>query len=187
VCPENSLLEWTETKVEGLAIINMYEPPSVKMDTIGLPYFSRPCMNAGDFNCYSTTWGYRSTNAYGEELEDWTSASGLNLLHDPKQPNSFHSRRWNTSTKPDLAFVNLAGPLPHRTILEPFAQSHHRPSIVLTSQRSGEKRLSQLSQSRTSQWTIPGATGQFRFSVFCTNYLNASFCFDLSLLSALGC
>ena len=41
--------------------------------------------------------------------------------------------------------------------------------------------------SRTSQWTIPGATGQFRFSVFRTYYLNASFCFDLSLLSTPSC
>ena len=55
VCPENSLLEWTATKVEGVTIINVYKPPSVKMDTIGFPYFSRPSIYAGDFNCYSTT------------------------------------------------------------------------------------------------------------------------------------
>jgi len=57
VCPENSLLEWTATDVEGVTIINVYKRPSVKMDTTGLPYFSRPCrfMYAGDFNCHSTT------------------------------------------------------------------------------------------------------------------------------------
>jgi len=82
VCPENSLLEWTSTEVEGVTIINVHKPPSVKMDTTGLPYFSRPCMYVGDFNCHSTTWGYRSTNASGKALEDWASASGLNLLHD---------------------------------------------------------------------------------------------------------
>jgi len=100
------------------------------MDTIGLPYFCRPFIYAGDFNCYSTTWGYHSANASGKDLEDWTSASGLNLLHVPKQPNSLHSRRWNTSTNPDLACVNLAGPLPHRTMLEPFPKSQHRPSLI---------------------------------------------------------
>jgi len=130
VCPENSLLEWTATEVEGVTIINVYKPPSVKMDKFSLPCFSRPCMYAGDFNFRSTTWGYRSTDACGEALEDWASASGLNLLHDPKQPDSFHSCRWNTGTNPDLAFVNLAGPLPHRTILEPFPKSQHRPSLI---------------------------------------------------------
>jgi len=117
-------------EVEGVTIINVYKPPSVKMDTTGLPYFSHPCMYAGDFNCHSTTWGYRSTNASGEALEDWASASSLNLLHDPKQPDSFHSRRWNTGTNPDLAFVHLGGPLPHRTILKPFTNSQHRPSLI---------------------------------------------------------
>jgi len=130
VCPENSLLESTAMEVEGVTIINVYKPPSIKMDTTGLPYFSRPCMYAGDFNCYSTTWGCRSTNASGEALEDWASASGLNLLYDPKQPDSFHSCRWNTGTNPDLAFVNLAGPLPHCTILDPFPKSQHRPSLI---------------------------------------------------------
>jgi len=77
-------------------------------------------MYTGDFNCCSTTWGYRSTNASGEALEDWASASGFNLMHDPKQPDSFYSRRWNTGTNPDLAFVNHAGLIPHCTILEPF-------------------------------------------------------------------
>ena len=87
-------------------------------------------MYVGDFSCHSTTWGYRSTNPSGEALEDWASASGLNLLHDPKQPDSFHSRRGNTGTNPDLAFLNLRGPLPHGTILEPFPKSQHRPSLI---------------------------------------------------------
>jgi len=130
VRPENSLLEWTATEVEGVTIINVYKPPSVKMDTTGLPYFSRPCMYVGDFNCHSTTCGHRSTNASGEAFEDWAFASGLNMLHDPKQPDSFHSRRQNTGTNSDLAFVNLVGPLPHRTILQPFPKSQQRPSLI---------------------------------------------------------
>jgi len=101
VCPENSLLEWIAKEVEGATIINVYKPPSVNMDRTSLPYFSPPCMYAGDFNCHSTTWSYRSTNASGEALEDWASASGLNLLHGPKQPDSFHSRRSNTGTNPE--------------------------------------------------------------------------------------
>ena len=59
-------------------------------------------------------------------------------------------------------------------------------SIVSPSRRSGERQLSQLSQNRTSQWTIPGATDQFPFSVFRTSCLNTS-CFDSSLLSTPIC
>ena len=55
-----------------------------------------------------------------------------NLLHDPKQPDSFHSGRWNTTTNPDLAFVNLDGPAPSRIILDHFPKSQHRPSLIIS-------------------------------------------------------
>ena len=132
VCPENSQLEWTATEMEGVTIINVYKPPSTKMDTIALPYFSHPCIYAGDFNYHRTTWGYRSTSASGEAHADWASASRLNLLHDPKQPDSFHTRRWNTGTNRPWPCICKSGarPLPHRTILEPFPKSQHRPLAI---------------------------------------------------------
>jgi len=42
VCPENSLLEWTATEVEGVTIINVYKPPSTKIDKTALPYLAAP-------------------------------------------------------------------------------------------------------------------------------------------------
>ena len=60
-------------------------------------------------------------------------------------------------------------------------------SVLLPSRRSGEKRLSLLSQRQTSQWSIVKATGQFRSSVSRTSHSNASFCFDFSLLSIPSC
>jgi len=159
VSPENLLLEWTPTEVEGITIINVYKPPSVKMDTTGLPYFSRPCMYAGDSNSHSTTWDYRLTNASGEALEDGAFASGLNLLHDPKQPDSFHSRRWNTGTNPDLASVNLAGPLPHRTIIPTWdSECDQRYSAFLLAESrvdsdfKAEELTSCLDRKRRKRW-----------------------------------
>ena len=127
--PESSL-EWAATEVEGITIINVYKPPPFRLQPDSLPVFNGPCLYAGDFNCRSTTWGYSSTNPDGDALEDWASASGMRLLYDPKQPDSFHSGRWNTTSNPDLAFVNLDGPDPVRVILDHFPKSQHRPSLI---------------------------------------------------------
>ena len=98
-----------------------------------LPRHPPPCIYAGDFNCHSITWGYRNTNPDGTALEDWASASNLALLHDPKQPGSFHSARWGTTTNPDLAFANIGALSINRRVLEPFPKSQHRPSIIESS------------------------------------------------------
>ena len=123
-------LEWTATVVEGVTVINLYKLPPLRLLDDSIPRFNHPCMYAGDFNCHSTTWGYHSTNPDGISLENWASITGVKILFDPKQKDSIHSRRWNTFN-PDLSFVNLARPSPHRTILEPFPRSQHRPSFIL--------------------------------------------------------
>ena len=63
-------------------------------------------------------------------LEDWASIADLTLLHDPYQPNSFRSGRWNTTSNPDLAFANLTTTLPQRIVLDPFPRSRHRSSLT---------------------------------------------------------
>ena len=130
-CPSDSPVEWTATLVEEVTIINIYKPPSFRLQPNTLPIFSAPCIYAGDFNSHSTSWGYSSTNPDGFALEDWSSTAGVQLLFDPKQPDSFHSCRWNTTSNPDLAFVNFQGPSPHRIILDPFPKSQHRPSLLI--------------------------------------------------------
>ena len=79
---------------------------------------------------FSTTWeGYQSTNPSAETLEDWALAADLQLLYDPKQSDSFHSRKWNSTTTSDLAFANIS-PSPERLVLNPFPKSQHRPSLI---------------------------------------------------------
>ena len=129
-CPPDSSLEWTATSVEGVTVTNVYKPPSFRLQADSIPSFAPPCIYAGDFNCRSTTWGYNSTNHDGAALEDWASATGVQLIYDPKEPDSFHSGRWNTSTNPDLAFSNINDALPNRTILDHFPRSQHRPSMI---------------------------------------------------------
>ena len=129
--PESSL-EWAATEIEGITIINGYKPHLFRLKPDSLPAFNGPCIYSGDFNCRSATWGYSSTNPDGDALEDWASASGMHPLYDSKQPNSFHSGRWNMTSNPDLAFVNLDGPDPVCVILDHFLKSQHKPSLITT-------------------------------------------------------
>ena len=53
------------------------------------------------------------------------------LLYDPKEPASFHSQRWNSDTKPDLAFAHTVDTgIPMRRELDKFPRSQHRPSLI---------------------------------------------------------
>ena len=129
--PEEEV-EWVTTEVEGVNITNVYKPPGTRLCLDSLPRFQQPCIYAGDFNCHSTTWGYSSTNTDGTTLEHWASNTDVTLLYDPKQPRSFRSARWGTSTNPDLGFANL-GTCASRRVLERFPKSQHRPSIIESS------------------------------------------------------
>ena len=154
----DSDLEWAATQIEGVTVINVYKPPTTRLLEDSIPFFDQPCMYAGDFNCQSTTWGYRLTTPDGSALEDWASASGVHLLYDPKEPDSFHSGRWNTSTNPDLAFVNLSGPSPHRSVLDPFPKSQHRPSLIVP-----DNPVTQISSRPVKRWNFRKANwNQFK-------------------------
>ena len=107
----------------------MYKPPGTRLSMESLPQYQQPCIYAGDFNCHSTTWGYSSTNTDGTTLEQWASYTDVTLLYDYKQPRSFCSAQWGTSSNPDLGFANL-GTCASRRVLERFPKSQHRPSII---------------------------------------------------------
>ena len=54
-------------------------------------------------------------------------------LYDPKQPAPFISGRWQRGTNLDLTFsTQIYGITPGRYILERFATSQHRPSLITT-------------------------------------------------------
>ena len=129
VCLLNSSLEWTAIEVVGVNVINIYQTPPSKL--CKNDSFAPPSIYAGDFkNCHSTAWVYQATSPDGATLEDWASAADVLLPYDPKQPDSFRSGRWNTTSNPDLAFSNLAGPSPQCNVLEPLPKSQHRPSLI---------------------------------------------------------
>ena len=91
-------------------------------------------MYAGDFNCWHTDWGYKTTNQDGESMAEWLSSADAVLLFNPKEPHSFISGRWDTETNPDLAFAKIIRqePLPVRRVLDRFPRSQHLPSLITT-------------------------------------------------------
>ena len=67
----------------------------------------------------------------------------------PSVPDSFHSGRWNTTSNPDLAFVNLDGPAPSRIILDHFPKSQHRPSLIIS-----ESPISSIPSKPVKRWNF---------------------------------
>ena len=121
--------------VDGVKIVNVYNPPTSRMTSLAIPVFPHPCLYAGDFKCQHVDWGYSTTSPDGESLVDWATKGNLALLHNPKDAPSFFSGRWKTGTKPDLAFASNGHVYwqPNRCILENFPRSQNRSSLIKSS------------------------------------------------------
>lgn len=129
---DDSELEWCAVKVHDVSIINVYKPPPTRLTKASLPVINHPCICAGDFNCHHTEWGYSRSNNDGTCLAEWASVNNMTLLYNPKEPDSFHSARWNSGTNPDLAFassIKYQSPVV-RHVLEKFPRTQHRPSLI---------------------------------------------------------
>ncbi|KAI4829269.1 hypothetical protein KUCAC02_023323 [Chaenocephalus aceratus] len=103
--PPGSNIEWLVTKIQETSVVNVYKPPPSELSTTSLPPITAPAIYAGDFNCQHTDWGYNYTTPNGVALSEWASNTDALLLYDPKEPPTFFSARWNTSTNLDLAFA----------------------------------------------------------------------------------
>ena len=61
-------------------------------------------------------------------MEDWQVESKLLLLNDPEDPPTFYSRRWRTTSTPDLAFAtDDLSKKTSRRVLSQLGGSDHRP------------------------------------------------------------
>ncbi|KAK3802135.1 hypothetical protein RRG08_050021 [Elysia crispata] len=86
------------------------------------------CVVLGDFNSRSTSWGYDDTDTRGDEVEDWQIDNNMILLNMPEDTPTFYSRRWMTTSTPDLTFAtDDLSPKLTRTVLDPLGGSDHRP------------------------------------------------------------
>ena len=86
---------WDACKLDQFSIINVYKPPSIDWTDSNLPTsLSSPTIYVGDFNSHHNDWGYESCDENGNKLALWAETNDLVLIHDAKQPGSFHSARW---------------------------------------------------------------------------------------------
>ena len=127
--------EYLEVKVtikdSNITIINFYCPNDKKLslDTIQIP--DSNFIIAGDFNSQSQSWGYKTLDKRGEAIEDWQDKHHLILVNDPTDTPTFYSRRWHTTTTPDLAFCtddvhkNIS-----RKVCDQLGGSDHRPVVL---------------------------------------------------------
>ena len=109
-------------------IFNIHCPPDrdLSLDLMH-PQESR-CIILGDFNSHSEAWDYEEADRRGEEVENWQADNGLVLLNDPDDPPTFFSRRWLSSTTPDLAFTTSdLSRIASRPVLSQLGGSDHKP------------------------------------------------------------
>ena len=114
-----------------LTILNLYCPDNKKLSLQCMEIPNENCLVVGDFNSHSTCWGYEENDSRGDEVEDWQSETNLILINDPSDPPTFYSRRWLTTSTPDLSFTsgNLSGKT-KRQVMNQLGGSDHRPILL---------------------------------------------------------
>ena len=115
----------------NIKVYNVYCPDNKNLSLQAMDIPTDNCLVIGDFNSHSTSWGYEENDTRGDEVEDWQSETSMVLINDPEDPPTFYSRRWMTTTTPDLAFAsgNLAGKT-KRKVLSQLGGSDHRPVLL---------------------------------------------------------
>ena len=124
-------LIWIKVKETELNILNYYcqNDRPLSLETIEIP----------ESNFIS--WGYDHINTRGEEIEDWQDDNKLILVNRPDDPPSFYSRRWKTTSTPDLAFAtDDVHKETKRTVGDQLGGSDHKP-VILSLNRSLERKF----------------------------------------------
>ena len=114
-----------------ITLFNVYSPQDKQLCLNLMDIPPENCLVIGDFNSHSTSWGYQENDTRGNEVEDWQIDNSLVLINDPKDPPTFFSRRWRTTTTPDLAFAT--GDIASKTsrhVQNQLGGSDHRPIIL---------------------------------------------------------
>ena len=116
---------------ETLTIFNEYCPVDRSLSLGKMEIGETSCIVVGDFNSHSEAWGYSESDRRGEEVEDWQIDKRLLLINDPSDPPTFYSRRWLTTSSPDLAFATEdVARKTTRKVLNQLGGSDHKPVLL---------------------------------------------------------
>lgn len=112
----------------NLTLVNIYSPNDKALSLDKIPTEETNFLVVGDFNSHSQSWGYDHIDIRGEEVETWQDDNRLNLINQPEDPPTFYSRRWHTTSTPDLAFcTDDIHSHVQREVTEQLGGSDHRP------------------------------------------------------------
>ena len=119
------------TGKDTIDLVNYYCPndKNLSLDTIQVT--DTNFLIAGDFNSRSQSWGYDTMDTRGEYIEDWQDENKLILVNDPTDQDTFYSRRWHTTTTPDLALCTEdVHKRLTRKVCGQLGGSDHRPVLL---------------------------------------------------------
>jgi endonuclease/exonuclease/phosphatase family metal-dependent hydrolase len=83
---------------------NLYSPNDKALSLETIPTEDTNFLIVGDFNSHSQSWGYDHIDGRGDEVGTWQDEHNLILINDPDDQPTFYSRRWHTTSTPDLGF-----------------------------------------------------------------------------------
>ena len=113
---------------EELLITNCYSSSATKLNLHSIELSAEKHLIIGDFNSHSPAWGYDSTDARGEDVQDWMMDNQLVLINKPDDTPSYYSRAWKTTSTPDLAFATEdIQKRTIRTVNDQLGGSNHKP------------------------------------------------------------
>ena len=130
---EDSEYQVMEIKTDdvNIQLVNFYCPNDkpLSLDTISTEVSN--FIIVGDFNSHSQSWGYQHMDRRGEEVENWQDDNRLLLINSPSDQPTFYSRRWHTTSTPDIALCteDLHGSI-RREVGEQLGGSDHRPVFL---------------------------------------------------------
>ena len=130
---ENSEFQELSLKMNdiSLKLLNRYSPQDEGLSLDKIITEGANFLIVGDFNSHSQSWGYDHMDKRGEDVEAWLDDQGLNLINTPEDPPTFYSRRWHSTSTPDLAFCtgDLHGHI-RRDVGDQLGGSDHRPVFL---------------------------------------------------------
>ena len=98
------LLHTRNTSTTIWCWINLYSPNDKALSLNALPAVEDHYVVVGDFNSHSQSWGYDHIDKREVEVENWQDDHKLYLINKPEDQPTFYSRRWRTTSTPDIAF-----------------------------------------------------------------------------------
>ena len=130
---EDSEYQVMEIKADAadIQLVNYYCPNDklLSLDTISTEVSN--FIIVGDFNSHSQSWGYEHMDWRGEEVENWQDENRLLLINSLSDQPMFYSRRWHTTSTPDIALCteDLHGSI-RREVGEQLGGRDHRPVFL---------------------------------------------------------